>query len=103
MTADEVSKVRGALGLTQSQLAQLLGVHVLTVSKWERGLLQPNAYQSSLLESFAEAQRRRPDVGSSAIGLLLGAGIAAAIFLLLKAVLDDDEPRRGHSRGRRGG
>jgi transcriptional regulator with XRE-family HTH domain len=37
MEADELKKRRETLGMTQEQLATALTVHVMTVSRWERG------------------------------------------------------------------
>jgi len=37
MEADELKKRREQLGITQEQLAVALSVHVMTVSRWERG------------------------------------------------------------------
>ena len=37
MEPKHVRRVRKALGLTQSQFAELLGVHLVTVKKWETG------------------------------------------------------------------
>jgi DNA-binding transcriptional regulator YiaG len=37
MTPDEVRRARKALGLSQSKFAELLGVHLVTVKKWETG------------------------------------------------------------------
>ncbi len=37
MEADELKKRREQLGMTQEQLAVALSVHVMTVSRWERG------------------------------------------------------------------
>lgn len=38
MSGDEIKRRREALGLSQADLAQWAGVHVRTVSKWERGV-----------------------------------------------------------------
>jgi len=37
MEADELKKRREQLGMTQEQLASALSVHVMTISRWERG------------------------------------------------------------------
>lgn len=39
--AKEILKLREALGLTQEDLAQLLGMAVRTVSRWEQGASEP--------------------------------------------------------------
>ena len=89
ITADAIRDIRKGLGLTQTQLGQLLDVHSLTVSKWERGLLTPKPYQSAMLDSFKKAGKRKPEVGSAVVTLLVGAGIAAALYLLLKAAMEE--------------
>jgi transcriptional regulator with XRE-family HTH domain len=88
MKATELKLIRSALGLTQAQFAQLLGVHEITVSKWERGQGAPSPYQQALIQSFSKAQKQSPDVGSAVAGLLVAAGIGAALFYLLKAAFE---------------
>jgi transcriptional regulator with XRE-family HTH domain len=73
------------------QLAQLLGVHPLTVSKWERGLATPSAHEQALLASFRKAASANPDVGEAVAQLLLTAGVVLALFVLLKAAFGDKE------------
>jgi len=91
MTSDEIKAIREGLGLTQAQLAQLLGVHPITISKWERGVAPPQPYHAALLSSFRAARRRSPDVGSFVIGLLVGAGVGVALYHLLKAAHEDGD------------
>jgi molybdopterin-binding protein len=55
-----VRSLREKLGLSQAELAQVLGTHAMTVSKWERGLLRPNEHQRKLLKAFASAAERGP-------------------------------------------
>lgn len=64
------------------EFGNLLGVHPMTISKWERGTLAPNHYQSALMQEFAKAADKQ-DVRDTVGSLLLGAGIAAALLLLL--------------------
>lgn len=79
-----MTQLRNSLDLTQAQFGQLFGVHPMTISKWERGVLTPNVYQQSLMVEFRKATRNRR-VKDALAGVLIGAGIAAALFLLLKA------------------
>ena len=41
MTAREIVALRKKLGLSQAALAAKVGVHTLTVSRWERGVTKP--------------------------------------------------------------
>ena len=91
MTATELQKLREKLGLSQVQLAQLLGVHPLTVSKWERGILAPTPHQNALLESFAKARSARKTIGDEVGDLLLTAGVVVALYALLSAAFADEK------------
>ncbi|MCB9760761.1 MAG: helix-turn-helix domain-containing protein [Alphaproteobacteria bacterium] len=90
MLPGQIRELRISLGFTQGQFAQLLGVHSLTVSKWERGLLSPSPRQVALMNSFQTATVNQPDIGTVVAGLLVGAGISAALFFILKAAFEDD-------------
>lgn len=54
----DVKKLREALGLSQSEFAALVGTHAMTVSKWERGKLEPSEHHQRLLGAFARAAER---------------------------------------------
>ncbi len=54
LTAAQMRAGRRALQLTQGELAPLLGVHVMTVSRWELGKMQPTAHQRVLLALYVE-------------------------------------------------
>lgn len=47
-------KFREKLQITQGQAAALLGVHIRTVSKWERGVLIPSVSILRLMEIFGK-------------------------------------------------
>lgn len=73
----DVARARRRAGLTQTRLARLLGVHSITVSKWERGVLAPNARQQAILRALSRPTRagRAPqahvaDVAEELAGLL---------------------------------
>ena len=89
MNASEVAKIRSQLGLSQAQLGELLGVHTLTVSRWERGLLQPTAHQVTLLESFGAARKANKKVGDEARDALIAVGVVAALLILFSAAAGD--------------
>ncbi len=83
MKPEQIKTLRTRLGLKQPGFGQLFGVHPITVSKWERGLLSPSAYQESLMDEFSKAAKSK-EVKATLAKVLIGAGIAAALFLLLK-------------------
>jgi DNA-binding transcriptional regulator YiaG len=56
---------RAKLGLTQAQMAQLLDVSTLSVSKWESGKVQPRAAQLERIVAVREMGKRE------AAGLLI--------------------------------
>lgn len=79
----EVQQVREKLRLTQAQFGQLLGVHPMTVSKWERGVAQPTPYQLALIQQFTVASTKKEVQKSDLSSLLVGAGIIAVLALLI--------------------
>ena len=78
-----VVKLRNKLNLSQTQFGNLFGVHSMTVSKWEREILKPSDYQLALMTEFKEAAKEK-EVTNTLGKVLIGAGIAAALYLLLK-------------------
>jgi len=79
----ESSELRKVLNLSQAQFGNLFGVHAMTVSKWERGVLTPTDYQKALMAEFIKASKEK-EVRETVGTVLIGAGIAAALLLLLK-------------------
>lgn len=43
MIGDRIASARKIAGLTQGELGEKCGIHLQTVSKWERGIHTPNA------------------------------------------------------------
>jgi DNA-binding transcriptional regulator YiaG len=84
MIDKDIIKLRNALGLSQAEFAQLFGVHPMTVSKWERGVLKPTSYQGVLMNDFEKASREKI-VKDTLKNVLIGAGVVAGLYLLLKS------------------
>ena len=82
-TPNVTKSSREALGLSQVQFAQILGVHPLTISKWERGVNVPPAYYEALCKQFQVAAKSK-EVRDQLEGALIGAGVIVALALLLK-------------------
>ena len=82
MTKTQIYEIRDNLGLTQEKFGELLGVHPMTVSKWERGELEPTPYQLKFLENFQKAAKEK-QVDERVKAALVVGGIIAVIFLLL--------------------
>jgi transcriptional regulator with XRE-family HTH domain len=86
MAPDQILALRTALGLSQIQFAQLFGVHFMTVSKWERGVIVPSTYQLALMNQFAQtAAAKQQQAQNEVKNLLVGAGVVAALVWLLTA------------------
>lgn len=56
-TPAELRAARKSLGLTQGQLAGVLGVRQATVSDWERGKHSPDGPAARLIAAYAEGYR----------------------------------------------
>lgn len=88
LTSDQIREIRTSLGLTQVQLAQIIGAHHITISRWERptDLLAPTPYRAAMLRRFAEvAEGRELEAGARAKAALVERGAVAALAALLVA------------------
>jgi len=50
-----LKELRQCLGIAQTELAELVGAHAMTVSKWERGVARPSAGQKRILRALSLA------------------------------------------------
>lgn len=86
MQPTEIAILRRALGLSQVEFGQLFDAHSMTVSKWERGVLRPTAYQIALMRQFQTTADAKKDQAREQVkNLLVGAGVVAALVWLLSA------------------
>lgn len=60
MTPVELKNWRDQQGLSQESLADLLGVHWMTVSRWELGKREIPPFLHLALETIDRRRRRRP-------------------------------------------
>jgi len=57
MTPSELKQLRGRLDFTQPELAEAIGVHPMTVSKWERGAQGIPEPVAKLVQRMVEERR----------------------------------------------
>jgi DNA-binding transcriptional regulator YiaG len=57
MTPDQFKATRKELGITQSELAEEWGVHVQSISKWERGVDPINPIAAYALRAMSARVR----------------------------------------------
>lgn len=86
MRGVDVKQTRRKLRLNQVEFAQLIGVHPITVSKWERGEAIPTPHQTALFAEFNTASRDK-EVRNTIRNVLISAGVALALALLLKHLI----------------
>ena len=60
MLPGEVKRLRKRLGLTQSKFAALVGVHLVTVKKWEAGMQRMRRPAERLIRLLAARGAGRP-------------------------------------------
>jgi DNA-binding transcriptional regulator YiaG len=62
VTGAEVRQIRKALGMSQPEFAKLVGVHAISVSKWETGAMGIRRTTEKLIRLLA-ASKRNPKEG----------------------------------------
>ena len=84
LSPSSVLDFRRRLGLTQAQLGRMLGVHAMTVSKWERGTVAPTHYNLQQLHLVELGSRGldKTDYGRLHGWLALGLPVVALAFLV---------------------
>ena len=83
VTAKRIRTIRLYMGLTQEELGRLLGVHWVTVCRWETGKLVPSAFRCRLLTAFARIPFSVEE--SEMEGIVRSAPVDVALYWLLFA------------------
>lgn len=78
MAPEEIVRIRESLRFSHSDLSSVMGVHYMTVSKWERAITTPSDYQEALLMRFDRSRFK-----STAKQTLVSKGAIAALADLL--------------------
>lgn len=55
----DIRQEREKLGLSQERLAQILQVSVFTLSRWERGVIEPSALVLRGIEGFMTDNKKK--------------------------------------------
>lgn len=74
-------KVRKSLWMSQSDFALLVGVHYMTVSKWERNVLSPSPWMKELIECIDDSPKTTKNISRS---LLYKIGPVKTLVMLLQ-------------------
>ncbi len=92
MKPEQILRARELLCLTQTQLGQALGVHWITVSKWERGIARPSQLRIDIMSGVLEhAHWGEPRTTGRMIRLALEEGSQVhALQLLLSFSIDGE-------------
>ena len=61
LTPDDVVAARKQLGLTQAELARVLGIALTTLQRWELGLTRPPPYLRLALDHLCEGKKFFPE------------------------------------------
>lgn len=97
--AERLKELRKRKGLTQTQLADALGVHLQTVSKWERGVTEPDisliGETAAALGATVEELAGVPVPDETFTGTFSAAGMGRCIAALRKAKGESQEALAG--------
>ena len=97
--AERLKELRKRKGLTQTQLADALGVHLQTVSKWERGVTEPDisliGETAAALGATVEELAGAPVPDETFTGTFSAVGIGRCIAALRKAKGESQEALAG--------
>lgn len=95
MKATELKEIRDRLGMTQSELANVLGVHSMSISKWELGKNPIPVYHASILDVFSMAVKRNPEIGEEVKVFIYSDGQVYALYKIMECALGKPSGSQG--------
>jgi transcriptional regulator with XRE-family HTH domain len=96
---EHVRETRTKLGMTQSEFAQILGVSLPLVQRWEGGLSEPGRLQSEIIAKINQQLKSTSDDGNDSLAsfiknALFVGGAACGLYHLLKFIFQEKEDKQ---------
>ena len=94
MNGKDIQKIRTKMGLKQVEFAKIVGVHSVTVCRWENDDAVPTPHQMAIIEACQKAAaKQKSKIGSRVAGALIGAGVGVALYLIFDAAFGNDKKK----------
>jgi transcriptional regulator with XRE-family HTH domain len=92
MRPDDLKKWRERTGYSQGKLSRILGVDVMTVSRWERGIMQvPSFLKWALAYIELKGKEIKPQTKRCKTRLRKGKAVRSPVFLFERGHKEDGE------------
>ena len=96
MNAERVARIRKDAGLTQAELADIVGVKQASVSRWERGVVPPEKQAATILRRIEERQKEAEEwekTKSRLLRAVAAGGLYSVLHLLFSGPPEPAEPK----------
>jgi len=88
LTPEAIKNFRKDGGLSQQNLALILGVGIATIKRWEKGEINPSGTAAAILNTVIAASLGKP-IKTDAGTVCAGIATAKEIYELLKKVFEE--------------
>jgi len=95
MKIDEIQALRNDLKMTQSEFAKILGVSFSTISRWEKGISEPNDTQKEQMKALKDLINKKDVSKEKLKKALLVMGLSGTIVTALASGLALAGPMAG--------
>ena len=89
LTPEAIKQFRKEGGMSQQDLATVLGVGIATIKRWDKGEIKPSGTAAAILNTLIAASLGKP-IESDAGAVPAGVPVAKAIYQLLKKVFEGE-------------